>query len=90
MSTPYLQVGKAYVIKTVTHYYMGTVIHWTPSFVVLKDASEIYETGPLADFFDKGTIKYCECLPDEWCVPTGVITGWGPWPHELPKKARIQ
>ena len=77
--------GKAYFFKTFSHYYLGRVRHATPTHVVLDEASEVYDTGPLATFFGEGKPKRCERLPDGWSVPLGA-TAFGPWDHKLPTK----
>ena len=81
-----MEIGKTYFFKTVTHHYLGTVVHVGITHVTLKDASEVYETGPLVDFYGSGKVKYCERVPDGWMVPLNG-TCVGPWAHDLPKKA---
>ncbi len=77
--------GKQYFFKTVTHHYLGEVVDTDLTHVTLKNASEVYETGPLVDFY-AGKVKMCERVPDGWMVPVnGACVG--PWPHDLPKKA---
>lgn len=80
-----VEIGKVYFFKTLTHHYLGRVTHVTHSHATLNDASEVYETGPLIDFY-AGKVKLCERVPDGWQVPLGS-TCVGPWPHKLPIKA---
>ena len=78
-------IGVAWLIETVTHYRCGVVVEVTPSVVYLKNASTVYETGPLKQAME-GNFKYSERLPDGYAVPRAVITGWMPLAAEnLPK-----
>lgn len=86
--TALLREGASYFFKTFAHYYLGRVTLITPTHVVLENASEVYETGPLASFFGAGVIKYVEILPDGWTVPLSG-SAWGPWAHALPDAAII-
>lgn len=80
------QVGDKCLFQTVGHWYLGEVTHSSPSHVTIKNASQVFETGPYSEFFGKGVIKYSERLPDGWNVPMPGVA-WGPWEHALPKKA---
>ncbi len=81
-----MEIGKRYFFKTLSHYYLGELVHQTAVHAVIKDASEVYETGALAEFFGKGKVKICERVPDGWMVPLSG-TCIGPWLHDLPKEA---
>lgn len=78
--------GKKYVFKTLAHYYLGELVSTTPTHAIIKNASEVYETGLLDDFYGKGKVKACERVPDGWMVPLSG-TCIGPWLHDLPTTA---
>jgi hypothetical protein len=82
-----MEPGKRYFFKTITHHYLGELVSFTATHATIKNASEVYETGPLDDFYGKGEVKACERVPDGWMVPLAG-TCIGPWTHDLPKKAR--
>lgn len=81
-----MEIGKRYFFKTLSHFYLGEVVSLSPTHATLRNASEVYETGPLADFYGKGKVKACERVPDGWMVPLSS-TCIAPWAHELPTKA---
>lgn len=80
-----IEIGKTYFFKTVTHHYLGRVVALSHAHATLEDASEVYETGPLADFY-AGKVKMSERVPDGWMVPIGGAC-IGPWSSKLPTKA---
>lgn len=81
-----LTIGRKYFFKTLGHHYLGEVVAQNVTHAILKNASEVYDTGPLDSFYGKGVIKYSERVPDGWMVPLqGVCIG--PWEHALPEQA---
>jgi hypothetical protein len=80
-----LEIGKTYLFKTIAHYYLGRVTAVTPTHATLEDASEVYETGPLSEFF-AGKVKTAERVPDGSMVMLNCPL-IAPWPHKLPMKA---
>jgi hypothetical protein len=78
--------GKKYFFKTFSHHYLGELVATHATHFEIKHASEVYETGPLDEFYGKGIVKAAERVPDGWLVPIAG-TAIGPWTHALPKKA---
>jgi hypothetical protein len=68
-----LEIGKTYSFKTLTFYYIGTVIHMYPTHAVLKDVHEVFETGPNDEYY-AGKVKNKERCPDGVMVPIGPGT----------------
>jgi hypothetical protein len=82
-----IEIGKAYLFQTVTHYLTGRVVALSPTHATLDDAAWIPDTGRLNECVAKGTHNECEPLGDGVLVPVGstiVI----PWRHDLPKKVK--
>jgi hypothetical protein len=69
-----LIVGKAYYIKTLSHYYIGRVTSCTPTHATMSECSEIDETGPYSTFFGTGKPKISERVPDGAQVPLNGST----------------
>jgi hypothetical protein len=68
-----LEIGKSYSFKTVTFYYIGTVVKLYPTHAVIDDATEVYDTGPNASYY-AGHIKAHERVPNGTMVPlAGVL-----------------
>ena len=79
------EVGKAYLIRTVTMHYTGRVIRVTDTDVVLGDAAWIADTGRYADSLKSGSLSEIEPYPDRVCVSRGAIVDFCEWAHELPR-----
>lgn len=58
------EVGKNYVLRTVTMIDVGKLIEVTDNELVLEDASWIADTGRWNEFLNKGTYSESEPFPD--------------------------
>lgn len=63
-----LEIGKTYSFKTLTFYYIGTVVAQFPTHAVINNGKEVFETGP-NDKYYAGQIRLFEVLPDGCFVP---------------------
>ncbi len=70
MSAPY-EIGKNYIIRTVTMIYTGRLVSVYPTELVLVDAAWIAETERWAEFVKTGAAKEIEPYPDELKVIIG-------------------
>jgi len=86
--------GRAYLLRSVTHYYLGHLEAITPTELVLSQGSWVPDTGRYHLFLqgekhwdDKVEI---EPVPDpgELIVTRSLISDHVPWPHALPREAR--
>lgn len=80
-----LQIGQAYLIRTVTMYYTGRVVAITDSDIILEDAAWIADTGRFADCLRTGNFNEVEPFPNGTIVSRGAIVDCTSWPHPLPK-----
>ena len=84
------EIGKNYLIRTVTHIDVGTVIEVGSQELVMVDVSWIADTGRYHDALVKGTLNEVEPYP----VGQKVIIGRGSiidatlWVHPLPQEQR--
>ncbi len=83
-STPF-EVGKKYLIRTVTHIDVGECVSIVGGFVILKDAAWIADTGRYHDCLTKGDFKEIEPYPNDVFVSIGCICDATEWKHELPR-----
>jgi hypothetical protein len=86
---PY-DVGTAYLIRTVTHYWIGRLVGLFPGELVLEHASWVAFTGRWGELFTAGTWSSqaeIEVMPADArvVVARGAIVDASPWPHGLPK-----
>lgn len=64
-SNPYLETGKVYFIRTVTHYFTGRLIWVGSQELVIEDACWVADTGRFNEFLkDKNKANETEPFPD--------------------------
>lgn len=82
----YWEIGKNYMIRTVTMIDIGTLVAVTDHEFVLRDASWIADTGRFNEFLKYGTFNECEPFPDGICfVGRGSLEDACIWNHPLPR-----
>jgi hypothetical protein len=84
------EVGKAYLIRTVTLHYTGRVVAVTDFDVMLEDAAWVADTGRYHECLELGKFSEVEPYPDSTggrvCVCRGAMVDYAPWPHKLPRQ----
>lgn len=80
----FLEIGKSYLIRTVTLYQVGRVVAVSGQFVKLKDASWIADTGRFADALKSGEFSEVEPVGESY-INLGSIIDAFPFVHTLPK-----
>ncbi|MCC6833042.1 MAG: hypothetical protein IT200_17045 [Thermoleophilia bacterium] len=85
-----LEVGKTYLVMTLTHYYTGKVVESTPGRTVLEDPAWIPDTGRLSEALATGKLNEVEPGPDgeSLVLNTSHITNGWMWNHALPRKVK--
>lgn len=76
-----MERGKRYFFKTTTYYYIGTFVSQTVTHAIVDDVIEVYETGPLDDFFS-GKVKTSEKIPVNGCLIPMNGTFVSPYPSK--------
>lgn len=81
------EIGKDYLIRTVTHIDIGTVVSVGPIEIIMVNASWIGDTGRYADAFKCGSLNEVEPYPDdqEVIIGRGAIIDATRWTHPLPR-----
>ncbi len=82
------EIGKSYLIRTVTHIDVGRVTAIIGDFVELEDASWIADTGRYHDCLKTGVFNEVEPYPAGTAVNCTAIIDRAPWPHALPKEQK--
>lgn len=82
------EVGKAYLIRTVTLYYTGRIERITDSDLFLADAAWIADTGRFSEALKNGTLNEVEPFRCGVIVPRGGIIDATRWEHALPRDVK--
>lgn len=80
-------VGEAYLIRTVTYHVIGIVKSVTGSFLVLKDASWVADSGRFSEALEKGVLSEVEYAGDA-IVSMNAISDAYPWKNKVPKETK--
>jgi len=84
----FFQVGKSYLIRTVTHYYTGSVFMVTDAEVILTDAAWIADTGRFSDSLANGSLSEVEPYKNPVMLSRGAIVDATEWNHPLPRSQK--
>lgn len=60
---PYMEIGKEYFIRTVTHYLLGRLIWAGDKELVMEDVSWVADTGRFSEFIEGKTVNENEPFP---------------------------
>jgi hypothetical protein len=82
------QVGKTYLIRTVTHYWTGRLVAVHGDALVLEDAAWIADTGRFHAAVQSGLLNEVEPVPRPVIVGRGAIVDATEWTHKLPREAK--
>lgn len=80
---PY-EIGKSYLIRTVTHYLTGKLEEVGDKELVLSTAAWIADTGRFHNALRDGTLSEVEPMPGRVIVGRGAIVDVSEWNHPLP------
>lgn len=80
-------VGEAYFIRTVTYHILGIVKSIKGSFLVLKDASWVADSGRFSEALEKGILSEVEFAGDA-IVSMNAISDAYPWKNKVPKETK--
>lgn len=81
------QIGQAYHIRTVTHYWTGRLVAVTPQELVLEDAAWIANTGRFTDFFSDGPDEV-EPVDGPVIIGRGAVIDAQIWTIALPRSQK--
>ena len=78
------EIGKAYLIRTVTHYWTGKVTAIRGGFLVLADCAWIPDTGRFSDIDGPDSLNEIEPARDGAGISIASIVDFIPWTWPLP------
>ena len=78
------QIGKAYLVRTVTLYYTGLLKAITESDLVLESAAWIPDTGRFYNCLKESKIQECEPFVNDVIISRGAIIDATIWSGSLP------
>jgi hypothetical protein len=83
-----LTLGNTVLIRTVTHYHVGTIVLLDASEIVLSGASWVADTGRFGQMLKTGTLSEVEPFVDLVSVSRNAYVDATLWPHPLPTEAK--
>lgn len=82
-----LTLGNTVLIRTVTHYHVGTIVLLDASEIVLEGASWVADTGRFGEMLKTGKLNEVEPFVDLVSVARSAYVDATIWPHKLPTEA---
>ena len=81
---PFIEVGKAYLFRSVTHIELGEVVEVYGDFVKIVKASWIADTGRYHDCLKYGELNEVEPYTEPDVVHLSSLINFTEWKHALP------
>jgi hypothetical protein len=81
------EIGKAYLIRTVTYHILGRIKSIKGDFLVLDEASWVADSGRFNEAISKGTLNEVEFVGDA-IVALNAISDAYPWNHKTPRESK--
>ena len=79
-------IGKRYFLRTVTYHVVGEVIGVFGTFIQLKNASWVADSGRFMDAILNGNLNEVEPIKNiVWNVNMSTVVDFGLWKHPLPR-----
>lgn len=83
-STAY-EIGKSYLIRTVTFFYTGKLEAIHVNELVLSNAAWVAHTGRFNEALKTGTLQSVEPIPGKLIISRMAIVDATEWAHKLPE-----
>ena len=83
-----MKVKDRVIIRTVTYHYTGEVVSVDSTWVTLKNAAWVADSGRWSNALKTGELSEVEPYPDECTIAVGAIVDWSPWLHALPRDVK--
>ena len=81
------EIGKAYLIRTVTYHHVGILKDIQGDFLIFKDASWVADSGRFSDCITKGTFSEVEYVGAMGINKTAIVDFF-PWENKVPKESK--
>lgn len=81
------EIGKAYLIRTVTYHQVGILKDIQGDFLIFKDASWVADSGRFSECLSKGTFSEVEYVGPMMINRTAIVDAF-PWENKVPKETK--
>lgn len=81
------EIGKAYLIRTVTYHQLGVLKEIVGDFLIFKDASWVADSGRFSDCISKGSFNEVEYVGPMMINRTAIVDAF-PWENKVPKETK--
>jgi hypothetical protein len=82
-------IGQAYLIRTVTHYYVGRLVYVHEHELVLEDCAWVADTGRFSSCLADGDFDELEPYPaGRVVIGRGALIDAAQWEHEIPRQVK--
>ena len=79
-----LEIGKQYLFRSVTHYYVGRLVNITDTDLILEDAAWVADTGRFSNALNTGTLNEVEPFIKPVIVFRSGLIDATEWTGKLP------
>lgn len=83
-----LEVGKAYIIRTVTFHYTGKLKAISDGWLVLSNAAWVADSGRWANALKDGTLGEVEPYVSDVVINRSAVVDVTSWAHDLPRQQK--
>ena len=81
------EIGKAYLIRTVTYHQIGILKDIQGDFLIFKEASWVADSGRFSECLSKGTFNEVEYVGPMMINRTAIVDAF-PWENKVPKETK--
>lgn len=81
------EIGKAYLIRTVTYHQVGILKDIVGDFLIFKDASWVADSGRFSDCISKGSFNEVEYVGPMMINKTAIVDAFA-WENKVPKETK--
>lgn len=81
------EIGKAYLIRTVTYHQVGILKEICGDFLIFKEASWIADSGKFSECISKGTFSEVEYVGPIIINKIAIVDAF-PWENKVPKESK--
>ena len=81
------EIGKAYLVRTVTYHQIGILKDIQGDFLIFRDASWVADSGRFSECLSKGTFNEVEYVGPMIINKTAIVDAF-PWENKVPKETK--
>lgn len=82
------KIGKSYLFRLVTHYWIGRIEAIYATEIEIADAAWIPDTGRFSESIKNGSVEEAEPIADHVVIGRGAIVDCCAWTHPIPNKVK--